>query len=113
LLDIANKYIDISDAIGCEMHLNHFPPTRHYDKDEVLCSTTGQFIFPLCSIVWYSHIDMDGGEIFFPDKDVIVKPVTNRMIVFSGNLLHDGNDFKGIRKSVGINPWSKIPMGYI
>jgi hypothetical protein len=112
LFHIAEKYIDLSDTIGCEMHLNHKTPGLHSDKDEYAYFNLGQLIFPLCGIVWYSHIDMTGGEILFPEKGVVVKPITNRMIVFSGDLLHDGNPFKGIRKSVGMNPWSTVPMGY-
>jgi len=112
LVDIAEKYFDISDYIGCEMHLNHHTPYRHYDKDELLWNTHKKLSFPLCGIVWYNHIDMEGGEIIFPEERVLIKPKTNRIVLFRGDLLHDGIQFSGVRMSVGINPWNRVPLKY-
>jgi hypothetical protein len=113
MLDLASNYFDLSEYIGCEMHINRHTPNRHYDKDELHFKRTGEFVFPLCGIVWYNYIDeIVGGEIVFPDIDVSVKPKTDRLIIFQNNLLHEGKPFQGTRMSVGINPWSKKPLAY-
>lgn len=112
LIQEAAKYFDLSSSIGCEMHVNYEEPKKHYDKDEKLFRTTGEIIFPLCSIVYYPFIDMEGGQIIFPGEGIAITPVTNRAIFFRGNLLHDGNPFTGVRQSIGINPWAKLPLAY-
>ena len=114
MVDFASNYFDLSDYIGCEVHINHHTPYRHYDKDELHFKRTGEFVFPLCGIVWYNKIDENivGGEIVFPDTGVSVKPKTDRLIIFQNNLLHEGNPFQGTRMSVGINPWTNKPLIY-
>ena len=112
LLDIASRYFDLSDAVGCEMHVNYHTPFRHYDKDEHAWRFNKQLIFPLCAIVYYPKIEMVGGQIIFPEADVGVTPKTNRTILFRGDLLHEGVPFDGYRQSVGINPWLNKPMKY-
>lgn len=112
LVDIAKDFFHMPHIEGCEMHLNHKTPLCHYDKDEGLFAATGDLSFPLCSIVWYPLVDMDGGELIFPTAGVTVKPKTNMLVIFDGKLLHDGKPFTGTRKSVGINPWITKPMTY-
>lgn len=108
----AKSYFDLSDAIGCEMHINYHTPNKHHDKDEELFKQTGQLKFPLCGIVYYPFVSMEGGQIIFPDASIAVTPKTNRVIFFKGDLLHDGVPFNGLRQSVGINPWEEIPLAY-
>jgi hypothetical protein len=108
----AGEFFDLTGFSGCEMHINYHTPTRHYDKDEVLFAGTGKLVFPLCGIVWYKHIDMIGGEIVFPEVGVSIMPKTDRLIIFKGDLLHQGNPFQGVRLSVGINPWLEKPLAY-
>lgn len=112
LVAAARLYFDLSSAIGCEMHRNDHTPFKHYDKDEELYAKEGKLSFPLCGIVYYPFINMQGGHLIFPDDEVAVGPKTNRAVFFRGNLLHDGVPFTGIRQSVGINPWSKKPLAY-
>lgn len=112
LVDIARDFFHMQQIVGCEMHINHKTPLMHYDKDEGLFAETGKLSFPLCSIVWYPLVDMENGELIFPTSDVTVKPKTDMLVIFDSKLLHGGKSFTGIRKSVGINPWSKKPMTY-
>ena len=111
LLKISGKYFDISSAIGYEMHKNVIGPKYHYDKDEMLFTTSGVYSFPLCSIVYYPKVEnMQGGDLVF--NDLILLPIPNRLVIFSSNLMHGVNHHTGTRISVGINPWSEKPMAY-
>jgi hypothetical protein len=112
LLNIASDFFDVKSAVGCEMHINSRSPLKHFDKDEGYFMKTGKLSFPLCGIVWYPVIDMVGGHLLFPDAGVEVRPITNRLVVFAGHLLHDGTQYTGTRKSVGINPWKYKPLTY-
>lgn len=108
----ASEFFNLESAIGCEMHVNYHSPKKHHDKDEVLCRTTGKLMFPLCSIVYYSRIQMNGGHLIFPEAEIAVAPKTNRIVFFKGSLLHDGTPFTGTRQSIGINPWASLPLAY-
>lgn len=111
ILDIARKYFDLSDAIGYEMHKNLKGPKYHCDKDELLYSTQKILSFPLCGIVYYPKIEnMQGGDLAF--DNVVLLPITNRLVIFSPNLSHGVNNFLGTRISIGINPWKEKPLAY-
>ena len=111
LIDISKRYFDLSQSIGYEMHKNIKGPNYHYDKDENLYHTTGILSFPLCSIVYYPVIeDMQGGELVF--DTFMLKPIPNRLVLFSSNLKHGVNPYIGNRISIGINPWKEKPMKY-
>lgn len=112
LFTVAGGFFNLVDTVGCEMHINYHAPYKHYDKDEELFKQTGQLKFPLCGIVYYPFVSMEGGQIIFPDASIAVTPKTNRAIFFKGNLLHDGVPFNGSRQSIGINPWKEIPLAY-
>ena len=106
LLKIANRFINIKDAAGFELwtHYNT-KPGFHFDKDETLFNKTGELKFPLCTILYYPYIDNNliGGE--FVADGIQVKPITNRMIIFSPGVWHGVNEYKNERFSLIINPW--------
>jgi hypothetical protein len=111
ILDIARKYFDLSEAIGYEMHKNLKGPRYHYDKDEQLYATQKILSFPLCGIVYYPKIEnMQGGDLAF--DNVMLLPITNRLVIFSPELAHGVNNFSGTRISIGINPWKEKPLAY-
>jgi hypothetical protein len=105
LKELAEKEFDISSAVGFELwtHFNT-KPEWHYDKDEHLYNTTGELNTPLCSIAYYPYIDnVIGGN--FITKDIAVKPMTNRVVVFSPGLYHNVEPYIGTRFSLLLNPW--------
>ena len=115
MLKIAGKYFDLSESIGYEMHKNvtgdGYKVLYHIDKDEQLFNTTGILSLPLCSIVYYPKIeDMQGGDLVF--DDLMLKPITNRFVMFSSHLPHGVKDHSGSRLSIGINPWKEKPVAY-
>lgn len=111
LLKITSKYFDLSGMVGSEYWAHYGTrPDWHVDKDEKLHEKSGEFKFPICSIVYYAEIDVVGGN--FITETVTVKPVTNRMLVFSPGLMHTVEKFTGTRLSVAVNPWAQKPMGY-
>lgn len=112
LVEMAKEYFDLTGAIGCEMHRNYLQPKPHHDKDEKLYATTGEMKFPLCGIVYYPFIAMRGGHLIFPEAEIAVGPKTNRAVFFRCDLFHDGVPFEGVRQSVGINPWTELPLAY-
>lgn len=112
LFIMSDGLFNVNGAVGCEMHINYHTPHKHYDKDEELFRQTGKLSFPLCGIVYYPFINMEGGQIVFPDAGIAITPKTNRAIFFKGNLLHDGVPFVGTRQSIGINPWREVPLTY-
>lgn len=112
MIDVAGRYFDVTSAIGYEMHRNDHTPYPHYDKDEILFQQTGKLKFPLCSIVYYPYEkDLNMGHILF--NEIAVKPMTNRLIIFRGDLFHSGLPHTGTRVSIGINPWREKPMAYL
>ena len=106
LLKIANKFINIKDASGFELwtHYNT-KPGFHYDKDEKHFANTGEFRFPLCTLLYYPYIDNNliGGE--FLAEGIQIKPRTNRLVIFSPGLWHGVNEYTNDRFSLIINPW--------
>ena len=113
LVDLASKYFDLNTTVGCEMHINYDTPYPHKDKDEDAWFSHKQMIHPLCSIVYYPKIEMQGGKLIFPEEGVVVTPKTNRTVIFRSDLLHAGTPCAGIRQSIGINPWDKKPFAYM
>lgn len=111
LVQKAAKFFDLASMAGCE-YWSHYGtrPNWHVDKDEALKNTTGEIACPLCSIVYYADVDAVGGA--FMTETASIKPVTNRMIVFSPGILHGVEEYTGTRMSVAVNPWAKPPMGY-
>ena len=111
IIKISSKYFNLSEMIGYEMHKNITGPGFHQDKDEVLFSLKRIKSFPLCGIVYYPHIEnMIGGELKF--ADATIKPINNRLVIFSPSLPHMVNSHKGTRISLGINPWKEKPLAY-
>jgi hypothetical protein len=114
IISLANKYIELKSAIGYEMWCNHdnsYVPSMHHDKDDFLFEQHNILAFPLCSIVYYPLIEnlVDGD---FYTEDIILKPKTNRLLIFSPGLPHGVRLYKGYRKAVSINPWDKIPFAH-
>ena len=113
LVDIASKHFDLSEMIGCEMHINYDTPDPHKDKDEDAWFIKKELIHPLCSIVYYPLVEAKGGELVFPQHGVRITPKTNRTVIFRSDLLHAGTPCKGVRQSIGINPWDRKPYAYM
>lgn len=107
----ANKFFDLSNIIGFESWGHTISrPDWHIDHDE-LAFKNGYDENPICSIVFYPHVDLiSGGE--FVTKTEKIQPKTNRAIFFSPKILHTVESWQGERMSVAINPWSYIPYTY-
>ena len=107
ILDITKNYYDLSDVVGYEFWGHNGTRTGwHQDKDEALIFKTGELRFPLCSTVYYLEVsDLEGGELVI-DHDVVIKPKTNRLVIFPPAKFHGVNPFEGKRVSLLINPWS-------
>lgn len=111
LVQTAAKFFDLSSMVGCEYWAHYGTrPNWHVDKDESLKGATGEISCPLCSIVYYADIDVVGGA--FLTETTSIKPVTNRMIIFSPGVLHGVEEYTGTRMSIAVNPWARTPMGY-
>lgn len=114
LIEKAKDYFDLSSMIGYEMWCNfdmNYSPSWHFDKDEKLFRDKNILQFPLCSIVYYPIVDaLHGGE--FMTNDIILRPLTNRLVLFSPGIYHHVNPYRGIRKAISINPWNVIPSSY-
>lgn len=112
LLKEASKYFDLSSMVGSEYWAHYGTrPDWHVDKDEKLHEETGEIRCPICSIVYYADINVVGGN--FVTDTSMVKPVTNRMLVFSPNVRHCVAPYTGTRLSVAVNPWACKPLAYI
>jgi hypothetical protein len=112
LLKQAARFFDLSGMVGSEYWAHYGTrPDWHVDKDEKLHQISGNTECPICSVVYYADVeDLTGGD--FMTETATVKPVTNRMIVFSPGLLHGVSPYTGTRLSVAVNPWKKQPLGY-
>ncbi len=113
LLEQASKYFDLSDMVGVEYWANYNSQSDwHIDKDEKLYKQTGQLKHPICSIVYYANInDIVGGNLITATESI--SPITNRMVIFSSNVLHRVEPYTGARLSVAVNPWSNKPTEYL
>lgn len=106
-------YSDIESIPGyeCWSQINSKPDSMHYDKDETMWGEQKKLVFPLCSTVLYFNVgkDLSGGLLSIEDE-VLIKPKTNRLVIFSPGLLHGVKEFKGKRSSLLVNPWKTRPM---
>ena len=107
LLNIAGKYYNLSTAVGYELWThNRNKLARHQDKDENLMIKTGELSFPLCSLVYYLEVsNLEGGELIL-DSGLVIKPRTNRLVIFPPAIFHRVNPYKGKRVSILLNPWN-------
>ena len=107
ILDITRNYYDLSDVIGYEFWGHNGTRTGwHQDKDEALIYKTGKLKFPVCSTVYYLEVsDLKGGELII-DHDIVIKPKTNRLVIFPPAKFHGVNPFEGKRVSLLVNPWN-------
>lgn len=106
ILRRVSKHIDLSGMVGCEYwsHLNT-KPGWHKDTDETKLYRDNIEAFPICSIVYYPHVqNVKGGRLMF--ETLSIQPVTNRLVAFAPGLLHCVENFTGERLSVAVNPWS-------
>jgi hypothetical protein len=106
LLQAVEIYVDLSKMVGCEYWSNLNTKTGwHKDTDETLLFRDGIESFPICSCVYYPEINVTlGGDLLF--ETMRVRPVTNRLVIFSPNMFHTVEDFLGDRLSVALNFWS-------
>ena len=118
LIEIAKDFYDINKYIGYELW-SHTDPKKnlefHYDKDELLFKKNNQNSFPLISIVFYPKIrNLKGGRLYL-EKDMIINPKENRLVLFPEGIYHGTSDYNkdGQRISFLINLWDKIPTAYL
>ena len=112
LLKRAAEHFDLSLMVGSEYWAHYGTrPDWHIDKDEKLYQMSGNTECPICSIVYYADVDVQGGE--FMTETIQVAPVTNRMVAFAPGLLHGVAPYTGTRLSVAVNPWTHKPLGYV
>lgn len=107
LLSECKKYYNLSDCIGYEFWTqnNTRPSGWHYDKDERFHNTTGDYKFPICSIILYLKVNnLTGGLLHL--EDIIITPKSNRMVIFPPGVFHYVEEFTGERISFLINPWN-------
>ena len=107
ILEKIEKYFNIKDMKGYDYwtHTHTRPGQWHYDKDERAYVKHGIQRFPICSSVFYMEADCIGGELQF-ERGISIKPVKNRLVIFSPKLYHGVEEFTGKRVSVNINPWA-------
>ena len=104
----ANYYVNLTSCIGYEFWTqnNTRPARRHQDKDERLVERTGEYSFPLCSLIYYPIVEnLEGGQLHV--DDAIITPKTNRLVIMSPGMWHYVEKFTGTRISFLINPWDK------
>jgi len=102
LLQVIQQYIDLSEMVGCEYwsHLNT-KSGWHKDTDETVLYRDGIEKFPICSCVYYPEVDVQlGGDLVF--ETMRIKPITNRLVVFSPSTLHAVESFTGFKLTVSI-----------
>jgi len=110
IVNLAKNFHGFNKFDGIEVWTqNNTLVQEHIDKDEVLFSRTGEFSFPLCSIILYLEINnLIGGQLIC--NEVNIKPINNRLVTFAPGLIHSVRDFVGNRLVLAINPWLKRPM---
>ena len=104
----ANYYVNLTSCIGYEFwpQNNTSPSIRHQDKDELLKERTGEYSFPLCSLIYYPIVEnLEGGQLHV--DDAIITPKTNRLVMISSGMWHYVKEFTGTRISFLINTWDK------
>ena len=108
MIEIAKQFYDLSSSVGYEFwtRLNRCVGGWHRDKDERLYDEQKIVSYPLCTIIYYPHVNMKGGELLLGDDKIL--PKTNRMVIFAPGIPHNVEDFTGERISMMVNPWNRI-----
>ena len=108
MIEIAKQFYDLSSSVGYEFwtRLNRCVGGWHCDKDERLYDEQKIVSYPLCTIIYYPHVNMKGGELLLGDDKIL--PKTNRMVIFAPGIPHNVEDFIGERISMMVNPWHRI-----
>ena len=108
MIEIAKQFYDLSSSVGYEFwtRLNRCVGGWHCDKDERLYDEQKIVSYPLCTIIYYPHVNMKGGELLLGDDKIL--PKTNRMVIFAPGIPHNVEDFTGERISMMVNPWNRI-----
>tara|TARA_R110002012_G_scaffold190133_1_gene357692 strand:- start:1343 stop:1849 length:507 start_codon:yes stop_codon:yes gene_type:complete len=107
LLAKVGKYFNLQNIQGYDYwtHTNTKPVEWHYDKDEI-AYLEGKDRYPVCSSVFYLEVcGLVNGKLQFKNG-VEVKPIENRLVIFSPRLYHGVEKFEGVRTSININPWN-------
>ena len=106
IITASRKYVDYDNHVGYEMRFNGGTINPHRDKDEKLFDEKNILSFPLCTIIYYPHVDnMKGGELLLGNDKIL--PRTNRMVIFASGISHNVENFTGDRISMMVNPWAK------
>ena len=108
MINLASQYYNLTSAIGYEFwtRLNTCVEGWHRDKDEKLFDEKNILSFPLCTIIYYPHVDnMKGGELLLGNDKIL--PKTNRMVIFDSGISQNVENFTGDRISMMVNPWAK------
>lgn len=111
LIKNAEKLFDLSATKGFEFWTHHHTrPDWHFDKDEEAFKAQRRLFMPLCSMVYYAHVEnLFGGELYFKDGTRLL-PQNNRQVVFSPGLFHRVSAYHGTRTTMLLNPWAEKPQ---
>ena len=105
-VNTARNYFDLDKCVGYECWSQSNTPNSnwHYDKDERLAAE-GKLSFPLCSMIYYVHVDAKGGQLHLEDD--IITPKNNRLVIFSPGIFHGVDPYQGERVAFLVNPWDR------
>ena len=109
MINIASEFYDLSSSVGYEFwtRLNRCVSDWHCDKDEKLYDEQKVVSYPLCTIIYYPHVDnMRGGELLLGSDKIL--PKTNRLVIFAPGIPHNVESFTGDRISMMVNPWNRV-----
>ena len=109
MINIASEFYDLSSSVGYEFwtRLNRCVSDWHCDKDEKLYDEQKIVSYPLCTIIYYPHVDnMRGGELLLGSDKIL--PKTNRLVIFAPGIPHNVESFTGDRISMMVNPWNRV-----
>jgi len=111
LVEAAKTY-DFSKYKGFEeWSQNNTQCNPHVDKDEGYFKKTGKLKYPICSLVFYADVKkLKGGELILAGD--VIKPKSNRLVIFDPGLHHSVESFKGTRKVLLLNPWTYKPEAF-
>ena len=108
---------DASSIVGAECWANIFNEgdgiPMHSDIDEILYRETRQLRCALFGAVYYGRCEnLEGGSLIFEDG-VVVLPKRNRCVIFFGGTRHSVEKVRtGIRKTVVMSVWDRIPFAH-
>ena len=113
MIAATSKGYNFSEYAGYEQWFrNSIKVDSHVDKDEVYFKKEKKYSFPICSIIYYTDIkSLNRGKLIIENEDFIT-PKDNKLIILGPGVLHDVENFTGIRESFLINFWKTKPMGY-